>query len=287
MNKKVQVATLSVASNTMLITLKIIAGVMSGSVSIISEAIHSGMDLVASLIALFSVKVSSKPADKGHPYGHGKIENVSGVVEGLLIFIAAFLIIKEAILKISHPTPIEAPYVAMAVMIISGLVNTIVAKQIYKVAKAENSVALEADALHLKTDVYTSLGVGLGILIIKLTGINILDPIVAILVALLIIKEAWHLCYKAFGPLIDTKLPDDEEEKILKIINPYVASEKIINYHHFRAIQTGIEKHIDFHIVVDKNSTVRDAHDLSDLIEKEIEDNIKNASINIHIEPSS
>jgi len=286
MNKKVKVAILSVASNTTLIILKIIAGVMSGSVSIISEAIHSGMDLVAALIAFFSVRASSKPADREHPYGHGKIENVSGVVEGLLIFVAAFLIIKEAIEKLTHPTPIEAPYIAMSVMIISGIINSIVAKKLYKVAKEENSVALEADALHLKTDVYTSLGVGFGILLIKLTGLYILDPIIAILVALLIIKEAWHLCYKAFGPLVDTKLPDEDEEKIYKIINPYVTSEKIINYHNFKAIQTGTEKHVDVHIVVDKDLTVKKAHDLSDLIEKDVESNMKNVTINIHIEPS-
>ena len=144
------------ASNTFLIVLKIVAGLVSGSVSILSEAIHSSMDLVASIIALFSVSVSSKPADKNHPYGHGKIENISGVIEGLLIFIAALLIIKEAIHKILNPTEISEVPIAIIVMCISALSNFLVSRQLYKVAKAEDSIALEADALHLKTDVYTS-----------------------------------------------------------------------------------------------------------------------------------
>jgi len=282
-NKKVQVALLSVLSNATLITMKIIAGILSGSVSIISEAIHSGMDLMASLIALFSVKVSSNPADDEHPYGHGKVENVSGVIEGLLIFIAAFLIIKEAVLKIMHPTELMETSLAIIVMILSAIANIVVSKIIYKVAKQEDSIALEADALHLKTDVYTSFGVALGLLLIKLTGIAILDPIAAILVACLILKEAWNLVIHAFGPLLDTTLSGDEIDKIKEVLMKY--KQEVYDVHNLRTRKSGSIRVIDFHLLIDKNITIAASHDLCERIEKELEETIKNTDVHIHVEP--
>lgn len=275
---------LSVISNTTLIILKIVAGLLSGSVSIISEAIHSGMDLVASIIAFFSVRVSSKPADKGHPYGHGKIENVSGVIEGLLIFVAAFLIFKEAIIKLIHPTEISQTFIAIAVMGISSIVNIIISRTLYKVAKREESVALEADALHLKTDVYTSAGVALGLLLMKVTGIKVLDPITAILVSLLIIKEAWSLCRNAFRPLLDASLLEEEEAQIKEILETY--DDQIKGFHKLRTRKSGNIKYIDFHMFVDGSLTVDVAHTISKELEIVIEQKIKNTNVNIHIEPS-
>jgi len=284
-NRKTKVAIWSVISNTVLIILKVVAGILSGSVSIVSEAIHSGMDLVAAIIAFFSVRVSSKPADKDHPYGHGKIENVSGVIEGLLIFVAAVLIIIEAVKKIINPGEIGETTIAIIVMVVSAVVNMIVSKKLYKVAKEEDSVALEADALHLKTDVYTSLGVGVGMLLIKLTGIAILDPIVAILVAMLILKEAWSLVKNAFCPLLDTKLSDSDEEKIKEVIDSF--NGKIVDFHELRTRKAGSIKHIDFHMTVNKNLTVAESHKLSDEIECALENALKNTSVNIHVEPDS
>lgn len=282
MNRKSKVALLSVMSNTMLIILKIVAGLLSGSVSIISEAIHSSMDLIASIIALFSVSVSSKPADKQHPYGHGKIENISGVIEGLLIFIAAFLIIKESINKILNPSEISGVSIGIVVMGIASVSNLLVSRALYKVAKQEDSIALEADALHLKTDVYTSLGVATGLLLIKLTGIAILDPIVAMLVALLIIKEAWALCSDAFGPLLDTCLPEEEERQIQDIIDNF---SNVIGCHSLRTRKSGHYKYVDLHLVVKGEISVAEAHGICDEIEKTIEDQLINTSINIHVEP--
>lgn len=283
-NKRVRVAALSILSNTTLIILKLIAGIISGSVSIISEAIHSSMDLVAAIIAFFSVRVSTKPADKEHPYGHGKIENVSGVIEGVLIFVAAFLIIEEAIKKLIHPTKIEDTLIAVGVMLFSAVVNTLVSRQLYKVAKEEDSIALEADALHLKTDVYTSLGVGVGLLLLKLTGIYLLDPIVALLVALLIIKESWELCNNAFHPLLDKRLADEEEDRIKGVLAKYQA--EIIDYHQLRTRKAGSTRHIDFHLTVYEDLSVRESHDLCERIEDDIEAVLKNSIVHIHIEPA-
>jgi cation diffusion facilitator family transporter len=211
MNAKVSIARLSIISNSLLILMKLAVGLISGSVSILSEAIHSLMDLIAAIISFFSVRVSDNPPDLRHPYGHGKIENISGVIESLLIFLAAVWIIIEAVRKLfGEKIELESIALGSIVMLISAIVNTFVSRRLYKVARATNSVALEADALHLKTDIYTSLGVAIGLGLIMVTGINWLDPVIAILVALFIINEAYHLLTKAFTPLLDTAWGNNE-----------------------------------------------------------------------------
>lgn len=282
-DRRVKVAFLSILSNTTLIIFKVIAGILSNSVSIISESIHSGMDLVASLVAFFSIKYSTKPADEEHPYGHGKIENISGMVEGLLIFIAAGMIITEAIKKIFEPGIIEEATIAIIVMFISALINLAVSRKLYKVSKEEDSMALEADALHLKTDVYTSLGVGIGIFLIKVTGLTILDSIVAILVALLIIKEAWALSKNAFNHIIDVRLSREEEEEIEKVIRQH--KHQFVGYHKLKTRKSGNMKHVDFHIIVDYNLTVGEAHEIIGGIKKDMNEKFKNIRVNVHIDP--
>ncbi|MGE4272191.1 MAG: cation diffusion facilitator family transporter [Desulfitobacterium sp.] len=282
-DRRAKVALLSIISNTLLIIFKAIAGILSGSVSIISEAIHSGMDLIASLIAFFSVRQSAKPADREHPYGHGKIENISGIAEGLLIFVAAGLIIKEAIAKIQAPVAIEQTGIAIGVMLGASIVNLLVSRKLYQVAKEEDSMALEADALHLKTDVYTSLGVAGGLVLIKVTGLNVLDPLVAIIIALLIIKEAWHLCYNAFQYLLDTKLSDEEEARIKKIISDHHGIFK--DYHKLKTRKSGNMKHIDFHITVDPYLTVKEVHDIIGDLKMDMCHEFGNTRVNVHVDP--
>lgn len=287
LDRKSRTALLSVFSNTLLIIFKVVAGVLSGSVSIISEAIHSGMDLVASCVAFFSVLSSSKPADKEHPYGHGKIENVSGVAEGLLIFVASGLIIYEAVKKLFEPAEIEQAYLAMGVMGLAAVVNFFISKKLSKVAKEEDSMALEADSLHLKTDVYTSLGVGAGILLIKLTGFTRFDSIVAILVAMLIIKEAWELCYNGIEYLLDAKLSNQEEELIETLIQKVIQenTEHTIGYHKLKTRKSGNKRHIDFHITLDSNVSVKEAHDIVGCFKKELNEQFSNTRVNIHVDP--
>jgi cation diffusion facilitator family transporter len=282
MNNKIKVARLSIYSNSMLILLKLVVGVISGSVSIISEAIHSTMDLLAAVIAFFSVKASSKPADEEHPYGHGKFENVSGVLEALLIFAAAIWIIIEGVKKLIYPGHIESVGIGFIVMFISALANHIVSRKLYKVAKEEDSIALEADALHLKADVYTSLGVGGGLLLIWITGLNFLDPVVAILVALFILKEAYELLMSAFSPLLDVKLSEEEIKIITEEINKH--NSVYCDYHNLRTRKSGMTKYIDLHLVFPENMTVKAAHDLCDIIEEDIEKLLKNTEVLIHIE---
>lgn len=282
-DRKSKWALLSVVSNTTLIVLKVIAGVLSGSVSIISEAIHSGMDLAASFIAFFSVRQSSKPADREHPYGHGKIENFSAISEGILIFIAAGLIVKEAVKKIYAPAEIEQAALAIAVMLGASAVNYLVSNKLYQVAREEDSMALEADALHLKTDVYTSLGVAAGLILIKATGLVILDSIAAILVALLIFKEAWDLCKSALEYLLDSKLSDAEEAEIIKVIEKHCHQFK--DFHKLKTRKSGSMKHIDFHISVDPHLTVEETHEIVGCLKKAMWEEFKNTRVNIHVDP--
>jgi cation diffusion facilitator family transporter len=281
MNAKVKVARLSIASNTFLIIMKLVVGILSGSVSIISEAIHSSMDLMAAIIAYFSVKVSDNPPDSKHPYGHGKVENISGVIEALLIFIAAALIIIEAIRKLTgKPFELEIIWIGALVMLLSAVVNTIVSKRLYKIAWETKSIALEADALHLKTDVYTSLGVAVGLGLIAVTGIKWLDPIVAICVALLIIYESYTLLKKAFWPLLDSAWNEDEIkdlEKRLKQMN--------VNYHDLRTRVAGNYRFIDMHIVIPEDESVGDAHRYCDMIEEELSKSYDKLSVTTHVEP--
>jgi cation diffusion facilitator family transporter len=282
MNAKVSIARLSILSNTLLIMMKLAVGLISGSVSIISEAIHSSMDLIAALIAFFSVRVSDNPPDSRHPYGHGKIENISGVIEAMLIFIAAIWIIIEAVKKLlGEKIELDSIALGSIVMIISAIINTIVSRRLYKVAHDTNSVALEADALHLKTDVYTSLGVALGLGLIMVTGINWLDPLVAIFVALFIIRESYYLLRKAFTPLLDTAWADVEIEELKKTLNRLEVS-----YHDLRTRIAGNYRFIDLHIEIPEDVSVGSAHQYCDKIENELTDTYQNLTVTIHVEPS-
>ena len=282
MNAKVSIARLSIISNSLLIILKLAVGIISGSVSIISEAIHSSMDLVAAIIAFLSVRVSDNPPDSRHPYGHGKIENISGVIEALLIFIAAIWIIIEAIKKLlGEKIELESIALGSIVMLISAIVNIIVSRKLYKVARATNSVALEADALHLKTDVYTSLGVSVGLGLILITRINWLDPVIAILVALFIIRESYFLLKKAFTPLLDTAWGVNEIEELEKTLNRLRVS-----YHDLRTRVAGNYRFVDLHIQIPEDVSVGNAHKYCDEIETELSRIYENVTVTIHVEPS-
>jgi cation diffusion facilitator family transporter len=281
MNAKVSIARLSIFSNTFLIIMKLGVGLVSGSVSIISEAIHSSMDLVAAMIAYFSVRVSDNPPDSRHPYGHGKIENMSGVIEAVLIFIAAGWIIIEAVKKLmGESIELEAIGIGSVVMVISALINIYVSRKLYKVAKETRSVALEADALHLKTDVYTSLGVAVGLGLILITDIYWLDPIVAIMVAFLIIRESYSLLKKAFNPLLDEAWQAHEVESLEKNLN-----EMKVNYHQLRTRIAGNYRFLDLHIELPKDLSVESAHQYCDKIEDALTSKFENLNVTIHVEP--
>jgi cation diffusion facilitator family transporter len=239
------------------------------------------MDLIAALIAFFSVRISDNPPDSRHPYGHGKVENISGVIEAILIFAAAIWIIIEAVKKLlGEEIVLDVIWLGSAVMLISAVVNTIVSRRLYKVARETESVALEADALHLKTDVYTSAGVAVGLGLIFITGIKWLDPVVAILVALFIIKESYSLLRRAFTPLLDTAWGVDEIEDLERKLN-----QMEVNYHDLRTRVAGNYRFVDIHIEIPEDESVGNAHSYCDMIEDKLNSLYDNITVTIHVEP--
>jgi cation diffusion facilitator family transporter len=287
--RKERVAILSVASNSSLVLFKVIVGVVIGSVSIISEAIHSGMDLLAAIIAMFSVKTSSLPADDLHPFGHGKIENISGFVEALLIFIAAFWIVFEALKKLNSAQVIEYAGWGVVVMFFSSVVNYIVSRKLFQVGKEAESIALQADAWHLRTDVYTSAGVmaGLGIIWIghefpPVSDIRWIDPVAALFVAVFILHTAYNLTVRSIRDLLDVKLPPEEENCIRNIISHQPA---INGFHQLRTRRAGNVRFVEFHLKVDPQMSVSDSHNITKMLEQNIGQKFPDSAITIHIEP--
>ncbi len=289
--RKVAVALLSVVSNSTLVVLKIIVGLMIGSVSVVSEAIHSGVDLLASLIALLAVRSSTHPADEEHPFGHGKIENISGTIEALLIFLAAGWIAFEAIEKIRYPHEIEAPFWGVAVMLVSVGANVIVSRMLFKVGQETDSVALLADAWHLRTDVWTSAGVMVGMALITLGDrvapylgdrLHLIDPVAALIVSGLIVKAAWHLTIQSSRDLLDVRLPNEERwiQDLIKTFGP-----EVHGFHRMRSRKSGSARFIDFHIFVSGTMTVEDSHRLAHDISDRIQKHFEGTNVTVHVEP--
>jgi len=287
---KTSVAALSVTSNSILVALKLIIGLAIGSVSVISEAIHSGVDLVAAVIAMMAVRRSGRPADGSHSYGHGKIENIAGTIEAILIFMAAAWIIYESVRKLISPEHMEDVGWGIAVMTGSAAANFFVSRMLFRVGEKTDSIALKADGMHLRTDVYTSLGVMAGLLIYWLmklafpgTEILWIDPVAAILVALLIIKAAYELTRESAKDLIDARLPEEEEA----LVDRYVR-EKIpdaCGYHNLRTRKSGPYRFFEFHLMVPGGLSVKESHDMGDSIVAKIKNHFPDARVVIHVEP--
>ncbi len=283
-------ALLSVFSNSFLILFKLAVGLFIGSISVISEAIHSAVDLLASFIALFGVKQSAKPADAGHPFGHGKLENLSGTIEALLIFAAAGWILYEAAQKFLEPHPMGLPAWGAAVMLFSALANLLVSRYLFRVARETESMALQADAWHLRTDVYTSLGVTVGLSAIWLGGallpdlsLQWIDPAAAVLVAGLILRAAYDLTRESGRDLLDASLPPEEERTIQERVQSF--SPRVRGYHGLRTRKSGSERFIDLHLQLDANMSVEQSHDLAEEVSRAIREYYSESNVTVHVEP--
>jgi cation diffusion facilitator family transporter len=288
--RKTSVALLSVVSNSALVLLKLLVGFVIGSISVISEAIHSAVDLVAALIAFVAVRKSGKPADADHPFGHGKVENISGTVEAVLIFLAAGWIIFEAVKKLRYPEPLDEPGWGVLVMLLSAVVNMVVSQLLFKVGRETDSLALQADAWHLRTDVYTSAGVMVGLGLIWLgesafPGVHFhwLDPVAAICVALLIIKAAYDLTIKSARDLLDESLPAEELDLIRSHIREFAP--EVRGFHRLRTRKSGSERFVEFHMLVDADMSVDRSHHISDQIVDAIKEHYPGTTVTVHIEP--
>lgn len=283
-SRKKIAAGFSILSNAVIIILKFIAGILSGSISIISEAIHSLSDFLASILTFFAVSRSSEPADKDHPFGHGKYEDLSGFLEGCLIIFAAFYIIYEAGKKLFLGQNFEVETtLGIAVMLFAVITNYFVSTYLFQVAKSTNSVSLYADAQHLRTDIYSSVGVLIGLLLIKYTGIQILDPIIALLVAVIILKTGFSISKETLNNLLDGSLPADDINQIEEIIKNYEGC--IIGCKNIKGRRVGPEKDIELTLFFPKKMTIQECHNICDEIEDLIQHKLGSSSIIIHAEP--
>lgn len=280
---KISVAGLSVASNVILTSLKLIVGLSIGSVSVMAEAAHSGVDLLAALIALMAVRSSAKPPDEKYQYGRGKIENVSGTIEAMLIFVAAGVIVFEAVNRLISGVELPRVDLGLGVMALSVVVNVLVSRQLFRVARRTDSVALEADAHHLSTDVMTSLGVFVGLVVVRFTGIAVLDPLIAIAVAGLIAKTAWEITRRSSVDLLDRSLPDEERRKLSEVLNRH--SDLLADFHKVRTRKAAGQRYVDLHLVVRAESSVAEAHDLCEHLEDDLQQVLGPCSLSIHVEP--
>lgn len=282
MTKKERTARLSVASNTLLVLLKLVVGFYTGAVSIISEAAHSAVDLLAAVIAFYAVRQADRPPDQRHAFGHGKFENLSGAIEALLIVVAAVWIVYEAAGKLFQPQTPEMLEVGMALMLLSIAINIAVSRQLMRVAKETGSHALEADALHLQADVWTSAGVLAGLILIRITGWAWLDPAIALLVAGIVFKAGYDMTRKSFQELTDISLPPEEEKLICEIVARH---SEVVSYHKLRTRRSGSHRQVDMHIVLYREMHLAQAHAVADQLEVEIGEALAPCEVVIHLEP--
>lgn len=287
---KVRVAAISVASNSFLIVLKVTVGVLTGSMSVISEAIHSGIDLLAAGLALFAVRHADRPADRTHSYGHGKVENMAGTVEALLIFGAALWIVYEAVRRLLIDKPVQAVGWGVAVMVLSAMLNTVVSELLFRVGRRSESVALIADAWHLRTDVWTSTGVATALLVLWVghrvaptIELAWIDPLAAIAVALLIGRAAIELTVQSGRDLLDWSLPRHEEDSIREYLATLTPT--VCGFHGLRTRKAGARRFVDVHVLVDEDLRVHTAHDIADQVAEGIQQRFPGSSVTVHIEP--
>jgi len=277
-------AGISVLSNIFVIGIEVTAGVLTGSVAIIAGAANSLLDLIAALIAFLGLRVAYQPPDHGHPFGHGKAENVAAFAEGILILVGAGWVIYQAVGRLVTGVKLEFLEVGMGVMLVSVAVNFAVSRFLFRMARKHDSVALDADARHLMVDIYTSLGVVLSLVLVRLTGFELLDPIVALGVALLILKAAWDVGRKTFPGLVDARLPPEEERLIVETMLEH--HREFIDFHELRTRHSGSTHYVDLHLIVSGKTSLEEAHQLCDHLEADIQARLPNTSVTIHCEPA-
>ncbi len=277
-------AWLSVVSNCVLILLKVVAGLLTGSIAILTEAIHSAIDLVASLIALFSVRKAEEPADEDHPYGHEKAENVAAGAEAMLILLGAAIIVLEAIRRLVNGSEVDDVGIGIVIIGVSIVANLVVSGYLYRRATALESPALEGDAAHLRADAVTSIAVLVGLVLVQVTGNAAFDSIAALVVAVAIVATGIRLARRSGRVLMDEALPDEELDRIENVIAATRLPE-MAGYHKLRGRSAGSRRHIDMHVQFRSGTSLeeahRQAHDLRDAIEAEF----TNADVLIHVEP--
>jgi cation diffusion facilitator family transporter len=283
--RKRRAAAISITSNVTLIVLKVVAGALTGSIAIITEAVHSSIDLLASVVAYFSVRKADEPADESHPYGHAKVENLAAALEGVLIVVGAGIIIYESVRRLMDVPVIEELGFGIAVIGLSAAANLVVSTYLYRQARITDSPALEGDAAHLRTDAFTSLGVLVGLVLVETTGVQELDPVAALTVAGAIIIAGVRILTRSSRVLVDEALPADELEAVREVVERFGAPE-VVSFHKLRARRAGSRRYLDLHVQFRPGTTLERAHEVSHQLQREIRGRLRGADVLIHLEPA-
>lgn len=279
-------AMLSVVSNSVLIAAKLAAGAITGSIAIITEAIHSAIDLMASVVALVSVRRSSRPADEDHPFGHEKLENLAAAIEGMLILVGAGIVIYEAVRRLGTDSELESLGVGMAVIGASVVVNLVVSAYLSKIGDRHDSAALHGDAAHLRADALTSFAVLGGLIAVDATGMTELDSAIALVVAVAIVYSGIRILMRSSRVLVDEVLPEEELVRVDLAI-ARARTPQVVGYHKLRARRAGSRRHIDLHLQFSSGTTLEQAHATAHEVQGAIEEDLANADVLIHVEPES
>jgi cation diffusion facilitator family transporter len=281
---KSRAAALSIASNSGLILLKVVAGTITGSVALLTEAMHSSIDLIASIVAFISVRKADEPADAEHHYGHEKIENLAAMIEGVLILVGSGVIAFEAIRHLVVGSDVSHLGFGIAVVAVSIAVNFVVSGRLQQRARETQSAALEADAVHLRTDMATSFGVLVGLTLVSITGANWLDPAVALLIAAAIVHEGFKILNRSSRVLVDEALPADELDAISAEIRAF-GPQGVAGFHKLRARRAGARRYVDLHVQFVAGTTLEQAHETAHRLQDAIATRIPGADVLIHLEP--
>ena len=285
---KPRAAAVSIASNSALIALKLAAAAITGSVAILSEALHSMIDLIASVIAFVSVRRADEPADVDHPYGHEKLESLAASIEGMLILAGAALIVYESVNRLANGASVEKLGIGIAVIGFSALANAGVSVFLRRQARKHRSPALAGDASHLGTDALTSVGVLIGLALVQITGAEAIDSIVAIAVAMVIVFAGVRVLRKSASALVDEAPPPEEMDRVeAAIARARSGTPEIVGYHKLRARTTGRRTYIDLHVQFRGGTTLERAHQLAHELRDAIESDLGDAEVLIHVEPES
>jgi len=277
-------AALSIASNSALILLKIVAGALTGSVAIITEAIHSAIDLIASVIAFVSVRQAEHPADAEHRYGHDKFENVGAGIEGVLILVGSGIIVYTAVSHLVDGAEVERIGIGIGVVGFTVVVNLVVSTYLYRRAKATESPALAGDAAHLRTDAFTSLGVVVALTLVAITDEAWIDPAIALVIAVAIVVTGYRVVSGSWRVLVDEALPAEEMAAIQGAIEQF-AGRGVVGYHKLRTRRAGPSRYIDVHLQFRAGTTLEDAHRIAHQLQDAIRGRLRGADVLIHLEP--
>lgn len=276
-------ATFALTATIGLTLFKFLVGWITASVGVFSEGMHSLLDLLSAGIAYFTIREAGKPADKDHPFGHGKIETLSSLLEALLLIVAALFIFYEGFLRLLNPSPIVHTELAIAAIAISLVVSYVVYRHNIRAAAQTESSAIELNALHFLADVVTSAGVLAGLLVISVTGWVLVDPLIALGISFYIGWISYSRIVRALRELTDVQLPLSEVHDIEKALEE--RADEVIGVHELRTRRSGVERHVDFHLLVCKDVTVQRSHEICDEFESRIHSVYPKTSVQIHVEP--